>query len=182
MAGMRVRRDAEDAGAESEAIMKPKLILITGSPCVGKTTVADLLFQSYDNSAFFDGDWAWCVNPFSVTDPRLRNGDRVMSFALDNYLQSQFDYVVFSSVVIMYESIRQPILDAITTDCEVIAFTLTCTEETLRSRHKKRGDQGECSLHWLHEPVHPSDHLIHTDGKTPAQIVAEMRRIIASVS
>ncbi|MBQ7137893.1 MAG: AAA family ATPase [Clostridia bacterium] len=162
--------------------MKPKLILITGSPCVGKTTVADLLFQSYDNSAFFDGDWAWCVNPFSVTDPRLRNGDRVMSFALDNYLQSQFDYVVFSSVVIMYESIRQPILDAITTDCEVIAFTLTCTEETLRSRHKKRGDQGECSLHWLHEPVHPSDHLIHTDGKTPAQIVAEMRRIIASVS
>ena len=35
-----------------------KLILITGSPCVCKTTVADLLFQSYENSAFFDGDLA----------------------------------------------------------------------------------------------------------------------------
>ena len=33
-----------------------KLILITGSPCMGKTTAADLLFQSYESSAFFDGD------------------------------------------------------------------------------------------------------------------------------
>lgn len=160
--------------------MKQKLILITGSPCVGKTTVADLLYQSYENSAYFDGDWAWCVNPFSVTDPRLRNGDRVMSFALDNYLQSGFSYVVFSSVVIMYDAIRRPILNAITsTGYDVISFTLTCSEETLRSRHRKRGDEGECSMLWLQEPPHPHDHLIHTDGKTPHQIVAEMRSIIA---
>lgn len=158
--------------------MTPKLILITGSPCTGKTTVADLLFQSFENSAFFDGDWAWCVNPFSVTDPRLRNGDRVMSFALDNYLRSRFDYVVFSSVVVMYESIRRPILEAITTPCEVIAFTLTCTEATLRERHAMRGDPGECSLHWLHEPPLPGDHVIHTDGKTPQEIVDEMKAII----
>lgn len=159
--------------------MKQKLILITGSPCVGKTTVADLLYQSYENSAFFDGDWAWCVHPFSVTDPRLRNGDRVMSFALDNYLQSGFDYVVFSSLVILYEEIRRPILDAITAEgYELIAFTLTCSEETLRARHHQRGDEGECSMHWLHEPALPGDHLMHTDNKTPQQIVSEMRAII----
>lgn len=159
--------------------MKQKLIIITGSPCVGKTTIADLLFQSYENSAFFDGDWAWCVNPFSVQDPRLRNGDRVMSFALDNYLQSNFDYVVFSSVVVMYEDIRRPILEAITAkDHIVIPFTLTCSEDTLLARHRKRGDEGECSFHWLHEPVHPGDHVINTDGKTPQEIVWEMRAII----
>ena len=158
--------------------MKQKLIIITGSPCVGKTTVADLLFQSYDNSAFFDGDWAWCVNPFSVTDPRLRNGDRVMAFALDNYLQSKFDYVVFPSAVVMYEYIRRPILEAITTDCTVIAFTLTCSEATLQARHQKRGDSGECSFHWLHEPLHPGDIVINTDRKSPQEIVQEMRAII----
>lgn len=37
---------------------KQKLIIITGSPCVGKTTVTQKLFESYENSAFFDGDWA----------------------------------------------------------------------------------------------------------------------------
>ncbi|MBQ8555031.1 MAG: AAA family ATPase [Clostridia bacterium] len=159
--------------------MKQKLIIITGSPCVGKTTIADLLYQSYNNSAFFDGDWAWCVNPFSVADPRLRNGDRVMSFALDNYLQSKFDYVVFSSVVVLYEDIRRPILEGITAqDYTVVAFTLTCSEETLRARHRHRGDQGECSFHWLHLPPHPGDHVICTDGRSPSEIVREMRDII----
>ncbi len=160
--------------------MKQKLILITGSPCVGKTTVTDLLFQSYDNSAFFDGDWAWCVNPFSVTDPRLRNGDKVMSFALSNYLHSRFDYVFFSSVVILAEDgIRANILRDITAKgVQVIAFTLKCTEETLARRHRQRGDKGEVLYHWLRMPPYPGDHVIWTDDKTPGEIVQEMRRII----
>ncbi|MDE6566151.1 MAG: AAA family ATPase [Lachnospiraceae bacterium] len=31
---------------------KQKLIIIAGSPCVGKTTVTQELFTSYENSAF----------------------------------------------------------------------------------------------------------------------------------
>ena len=68
--------------------MNKKLILISGSPCVGKTAVGTRLFESYDNSAYLDGDWCWCVHPFSVADKRLRNGDRSMSFVLSNYLDS----------------------------------------------------------------------------------------------
>lgn len=124
---------------------KQKLIIVAGSPCVGKTTVTDKLFTSYENSAFFDGDWAWCVNPFSLEDPRLRNGDRTMSFALSNYLDSKFGYVFFSSVVAVDKAIRETILKNITAkDYSVIGFTLTCSEETLRARHKKRGDTSVC--------------------------------------
>lgn len=80
--------------------MSKKLILISGSPCVGKTAVGMRLFESYDNSAYLDGDWCWCVHPFSVTDSRLRNGDRSMAFILSNYLDSDFAYVFFTSVVL----------------------------------------------------------------------------------
>jgi adenylylsulfate kinase-like enzyme len=66
--------------------LKQKLIIITGSRCVGKTAVAERLFESYENSAYFDGDWAWRVNPFLIADLRLRNGDKTMSFALSTYL------------------------------------------------------------------------------------------------
>ena len=52
--------------------MNKKLILISGSPCVGKTAVGTRLFESYNNSAYLDGDWCWCVHPFSVADSRLR--------------------------------------------------------------------------------------------------------------
>ena len=36
--------------------MRKKLILISGSPCVGKTAAGTRLFESYDNSAYLDGD------------------------------------------------------------------------------------------------------------------------------
>lgn len=160
---------------------KQKLIIITGSPCVGKTTVTEKLFESYENSAHFDGDWAWCVNPFSVEDPRLRNGDKTMSFALSTYLNSKFDYVFFSSVVAVDKSIRDAILKDITAkDYEVIGFTLTCSEETLLERHKKRGDENECSFFWLHLEPYQGDYVINTDNKDVQQIVDEMRDIIDS--
>ena len=162
---------------------KPNLIIIAGSPCVGKTTVTQKLFGSYENSAYFDGDWAWCVNPFSVDDPRLRNGDKTMSFALSTYLNSGFDYVFFSSVVVVDKTIREAILKDITAkDYSVIGITLTCSEETLRERHKKRGDQNECSFFWLHLKPYESDYVINTDNKSVQQIVDEIKAIVDSAA
>ena len=156
-----------------------KLIIITGSPCVGKTAVAEKLFESYENCAHFDGDWAWRVNPFSISDPRLRNGDKTMSFALSTYLNSNFDYVIFSSVVVLGDPIRKNILNDISAnDYEVVGFTLTCSEKTLAERHKKRGDNNECSFEWLRIEHYPSDFVINTDDKTVEQIADEINSII----
>lgn len=156
-----------------------KLIILSGSPCVGKTAVARHLFERYQNSAFCDGDWCWCVNPFSVTDKRLRNGDKNMSFMLSTYLNSDFDYVFFSSVVATDFNIRSKILNDIEADdYEVLGFTLTCSEETLRARRMKRGDDGEISFYWLRLPAYPTDAVINTDGKTVSQIADEISRLI----
>ena len=158
---------------------RQKLIIITGSPCVGKSAVADSLFEACENCAHFDGDWAWRVNPFSQADPRLRNGDKTMSCALSVYLNSGFDYVIFSSVVVIDREIREAILRDITAEgYEVIAFTLTCSEETLVKRHKMRGDTGEVSYNWLRMEPHHGDQIINTDNKTPAQVAEELRLII----
>lgn len=61
-----------------------KPVLITGAPGIGKTTTGEKLLATPDNAALLDGDWLWHVHPFSLDDPRLRNGDRAMSFGLDN--------------------------------------------------------------------------------------------------
>ena len=158
---------------------RQKLIILSGSPCVGKSTAGDLLFQMYENSAYLDGDWCWCVNPFKLDDPRLREGDRAMSAVLSNYLRLSFDYVVFCSVVAMYENIREGILGDITEeDYQVIGFTLTCSEETLRERHRHRGDKNACSMEWLRLPSYPGDHVIYTDGKSPEEVALMMKEII----
>ena len=159
--------------------MQKKLILISGSPCVGKTAVGDRLLESYDNSAYLDGDWCWCVHPFSVTDRRLRNGDKSMSFILSNYLDSEFEYVFFTSVVLTDPGIRRGILNGITAkDYQVIGFTLTCSEETLKTRHDKRGDKGEMNYYWLHLPPCSGDIVIDTDHKRIGDIVKEMMQYI----
>lgn len=164
-------------------VSKQKLIIITGSPCVGKTTVTEKLYVSYENSAFFDGDWAWCVNPFSVDDPRLRNGDKTMSFALSTYLNSDFDYVFFSSVVAVDKTIREAILKDITAqDYSVLGFTLTCSENTLLERHKNRGDKNECSFDWLRLEPYRGDYVINTNNKSVQQIVDEIKNIIDTQS
>ena len=159
--------------------MKKKLILISGSPCVGKTAVGMRLFESYDNSAYLDGDWCWCVHPFSIADKRLRSGDRSMSFVLSNYLDLDFTYVFFTSVVLTDPQIREGILNGITArDYEVISFTLTCSEEALKKRHDKRGDKGEINYYWLHLPPCPGDIVIDTDKKNIREIAEEMKRQI----
>lgn len=45
-----------------------KLILLSGSPCVGKTTVGQYLLEQYNNSAYLDGDWCWLHLPPYPTD------------------------------------------------------------------------------------------------------------------
>ena len=163
--------------------MKKKLILISGSPCVGKTAAGTRLFESYDNSAYLDVDWCWCVHTFSVTESPLRNGDKSMAFVLSNYLDSGFEYVFFTSVVLTDPGIRESILNGITVrDYETIAFTLTCSEETLEKRHEKRGDKGETNYYWLHLPPYPGDVVIDTDSKRIRDVVREMKRHIDAIT
>ena len=159
--------------------MAQTLILISGSPCVGKTAAGTRLFESFPNSAYLDGDWCWCVHPFSVRDPRLRRGDRNMSFILNNYLESGFDYVFFTSVVLTDPRIREEILRGITArGFRTVGFTLTCSEETLKRRHDRRGDSGETDFFWLRLPPGEGDIVIDTDGRSIREVVREMRRHI----
>ena len=50
--------------------LNQKLIIISGSPWIGKTTVAKNLFYSQQNSVYLDDDGVWMVNPFLFDDPR----------------------------------------------------------------------------------------------------------------
>jgi len=162
--------------------MNKKLILITGSPCIGKTLVGKKLFETFNNSAYLDGDWVWNVNPFSVEDPRLRDGDKNMSFVLSTYLNSNFEYVLFTSVVIINKEIRENILNEIkANDYKTIVFHFTCSEETLLKRFKKRGDKNEISYYFLGLKPLFGDIVINTDDKTPKQICNEMIKIINKI-
>ena len=102
-----------------------------------------------------------------------------MSFVLSNYLDSDFGYVFFTSVVLTNPQIRKNILNGITAkDYETIGFTLTCSEETLKRRHDRRGDKGDTNYNWLHLPPCSGDIVIDTDDKRVQDVVREMKHHI----
>lgn len=68
--------------------------------------------------------------------------------------------------MVIADPIRKEILNDITAkNYDIIGFTLTCSEETLRERHRNRDDKNELSFYWLHLPTYPSDYVINTDNK-----------------
>jgi len=89
------------------------------------------------------------------------------------------DYVFFTSVVIINQEIRDNILKNINVkNYKTITFHLTCSEETLHKRFKKRGDKNEISYYWLRLKPCSGDIVINTDDKTPKQICTEIKKII----
>lgn len=151
-----------------------KLILLSGGPCVGKSTTAKKLFEHYVNSAYCDGDWCWCVNPYSIEDKRQENGNQNMAFLISTYLNAGFEIVIFSSIVLTNPDMRRSILKSITAkDYDVMSFQLTCSEDTLMERHNAEGDES-VSFFWLQLPPCPGEIVIDTDGKTPDKVCKEI--------
>jgi len=160
-------------------LKKQKLILLTGTPSVGKTKTCELLYKSFPNSAYFDGDWAWCVNPFSLEDPRLRNGDKNISFVLNTYLESKFDYIFCSSVLFMFPEIRESILNGISfPGYEILVFHLRCSKDQLAVRHYGQGLTYEPAYQWLNIDVIENDIMVNTDNKTISDVCNELENII----
>lgn len=156
-----------------------KLIMLTGEAWTGKSTFAKLLYREYENSAWLDGDDVWKVNPFTVTDPRLRNSDLNMAFVVDNYLKSKFDYVFFSSIVLCNEYIRNRILDLITyEDYELIFITFHATEEVLRKRARKRDDNLNPKFVFLEDSLKQDSIFIDTSEGNKDEILSKIKEAI----
>ena len=158
---------------------RPKLIMIGGPPWVGKTAAARELFSSLDNSAWLDGDDVWRVNPFSTEDPRIRNSDKNMAFVLSTYIESKFDYVIFSSVVLTNGPITGGILEAISVgEYDILFFMLTCSPEVLLSRSQERDNVTSPDPYFSIEALAQDAIHIDTTALTPADVAAKILTIV----
>lgn len=156
--------------------MKPKLIFIGGEAWTGKSVCSEILFRRLHNSAWLDGDDVWRVNPWSLDDPRLRTSDINMAFVLQTYLQSEFDYVILSSIVLSDRSIADGILERISgVEYDLLSFTLMCDEATLTERARQRDDTANPRFTVLEETRTLVDTIkIDTGQKKPKEIADEL--------
>lgn len=157
--------------------------MIGGPPWVGKTTCAREVFTSLENSAWLDGDDVWRVNPFSVADPRLRTSNRNMSFVIRTYLESSFDYVIFSSVVFTDKPITDGILNAIEIKSyDLLFFMLSCSRSTLKARSAKRDSMTSPESWFMHAANERDAIHIETTDITPREVANIILNIVRDPS
>lgn len=160
--------------------MKQKLVFIGGEAWTGKSTCAEILYKRLNNSAWLDGDDVWRINPWSLEDPRLRTSDINISFVLQTYLESQFDYVILTSIVVSVPEITERILGLIKAkEYEFLSITLMCDENTLKQRAVERDNNRSPTFVVLEQTKQIENTIrVNTANRTPEGVVDELYKII----
>lgn len=107
-----------------------------------------------------------------------------MAFVLQTYLQSKFDYVILSSIVLSVPSITERILQRIHgVDYELVSFTLMCDERTLIHRAKQRDQNLTPNFLVLDQTKTLSNTIkINTANTNPDDVVHEILSVVCGRS
>jgi hypothetical protein len=117
-----------------------KLIIISGSVGVGKTTIAEKLFYSIANSAWLDPDQTWwSMKPNETPDCAIPYILDNTIHCINNYIRHELDPIIISwffpkadQLVLIHRSIAEP--------TRLLHYMLIANRETLAIRHGLRGD------------------------------------------
>ena len=106
-----------------------------------------------------------------------------MAFVLQTYLQSKFDYVILSSIVLSDPAITTRILERINgVEYDLKSITLISDEATLTERSKQRDNNlNPCFMLLEATKALENTILIDTTNRKPEDIVAEMLTVIHNV-
>ena len=112
--------------------MIKKLIFISGTMGVGKTTVSKLLLDELPNSAFLDGDWCWNINPFIVNDENKKMVIDNICFLLNSFIRNTSILNIIFCWVMNKQEIVEEIKNKIIGEFDFYNFTLLTDPELLR--------------------------------------------------
>lgn len=122
-----------------------KLILISGAPGVGKTTLCKELFKSVNGCAWLDSDWCWMINPWiPKTAEEKRYVEDIFLRILRGYLGNRDIHTVLFSWVLsstwMFDLITEPLSDL---KLDIRKIALVCDKEQHIQRMKSAGRRAE---------------------------------------
>ena len=118
-----------------------KLVLISGTMGVGKSTVCEVLLRRTEHSVYLDGDWCWKMHPFVVNEENKRMVMDHITHLLRGFLRNSQIQTVYFCWVMHEQAIVDEILHALREEAFVpIPIALTCTQAELARRMRARGE------------------------------------------
>lgn len=112
-----------------------RLIVVGGTMGVGKTTVCERLKKRLAPCVFLDGDWAWDMTPFVVTDETKKMVMDNIAHLLGNFLRCSAYENVLLCWVLHDKAILDDLLARLPLDgVQVRWFSLICSQPALTDR------------------------------------------------
>lgn len=118
-----------------------QFIIINGTPGIGKTTVAKLLFARLKNCAYLCGDEVWQINPFEVNERTKAIVEKNIPFVLRSYLEAGYQSVILDWVLPRQEIIDQILRPLADLNFEAQVFTLVADEKVAVERALARAGE-----------------------------------------
>lgn len=129
--------------------MQKKVIFISGTIGIGKTTLAKKIVNSIPNAVMLDGDWCFTQGLTWYFDEQTKKMavDNII-YVLNNYLSNNnFDYIIFCWTL-HRKDVVDTILDSLDSDKikDFKHFLLMCDESVIRTRIEKRFAENQKEL------------------------------------
>jgi broad-specificity NMP kinase len=165
-----------------------RLIFVNGNMGVGKASTCKELLCILQPSAFLDGDWCWCMNPFRVTDETKHMVESNICFLLNSFLScSEYGNVIFCWVM-HQESIINSLLGRLNlTNVDVYKITLSVSKKAFTQRLNRAVENGERTSDVLQRsldrlPLYQEMNTIHIDVSniSPVQVAGKIIEIIGN--
>ena len=156
---------------------KKKLIVISGTIGVGKTTVATTLKNNLDDSVMLDGDWCWMMHPWQFIDENKKMVEDNIVFLINNFLRNpSFNYVIFAWTIRdkTWKKLMGRLADH---EFDVHLFSLICDELDLMERMEKGNRDRrsiETAVERLETYVLKDSAILDTTDKNVDEIVNEI--------
>lgn len=164
-----------------------KLVLISGSMGIGKSTITKTVSGQTKDSVYLDGDWCWMMNPFVVNDENKAMVISNIQFLINSFIENSMIKTIFFCWVMDEQVIVDTLLNGIRQEnVKIIHISLIASEKKLREHIIKDIDAGKRTRFDLEKSIERLPKYEHLDSikldiseLTISSIVHHIKQIIS---
>ena len=120
-----------------------KIVLISGTMGVGKSTVTKELSKNTENSVYLDGDWCWMINPFVANAENKAMVIKNIQYLLNSFIDNSMIKTIFFCWVMDEQEIVDILLDGINGEnIDIRHISIVASQKWLKKNFEKDIDAG----------------------------------------
>jgi dephospho-CoA kinase len=122
--------------------MKQRIILISGFAGTGKTTIANMLHETFNSSALVSADELFHIRPFEIGEKLGRVKLQNCLSVITNFLNEGYENIICEGLVWSQAELDSVVVSFVKR-CNLVLFWLDAQKDIRRERVMQRGESAD---------------------------------------